>query len=88
MDISIDKSKVVPFKKRDRNIHAYRKLKPTLLGVSIEIVDRYTYLGLTIHKHLSWTPHFNSLKKRISHTSNMISRIINQYTHPTVETGI
>ena len=36
--------------------------------------DQHTYLGVTIHKHLSWTPHITSVVAKASRTLNFLKR--------------
>jgi len=34
--------------------------------------DQHTYLGVTIHKHLSWTPHITGVVAKASRTLNFL----------------
>ena len=36
----------------------------------LNLSDQHTYLGVTIHKHLSWTPHITGIVARASRTLN------------------
>ena len=33
---------------------------------TLNLSDQHTYLGVTIHKHLSWTPHITSVVAKAS----------------------
>ena len=35
-------------------------------GTSVEFVNSFNYLGITIDKHLNWQDHINSIAKKIS----------------------
>ena len=43
-------------------------LKDQILNLS----DQHTYLGVTIHKHLSWTPHITGVVAKASRTLNFL----------------
>ena len=53
-----------------------RPLPLHLFGFEIKLVDTYVYLGLTLHKTLSWMPHVNEIIRRATPTSHQISRVI------------
>ena len=38
----------------------------------LNLSDQHTYLGVTIHKHLSWTPHITGVVAKASRTLNFL----------------
>jgi hypothetical protein len=40
-------------------------------------VDRYKYLGVTLHHHLQWTPHVLNVIKKANQASALVCRLIN-----------
>jgi len=40
----------------------------------INLSDQHTYLGVSIHKHLSWTPHITGVVAKASKTLNFLKR--------------
>ena len=42
---------------------------PTLFidNVNIDCVDEFNFLGIIIHKHLTWNSHANMIASKISH---------------------
>jgi Reverse transcriptase (RNA-dependent DNA polymerase)/Endonuclease-reverse transcriptase len=54
---------------------AWRSFSLTLSGFVIAIVDTYTYLGVILHRRLSWTPHIKELIRKSLKTSYHIARL-------------
>ena len=40
----------------------------------LQAIYKETYLGVTIHKHLSWTPHITSIVAKTTRTLNFLKR--------------
>ena len=43
----------------------------------IEVVDKFTYLGIVLDRHLSWTEHIKALASKISQTTGILNRLKN-----------
>ena len=50
-------------------------------GTSIEFVNSFNYLGITIDKHLSWQGHINSITNKISKYIGIINKL-KKYVSP------
>jgi hypothetical protein len=68
--------------------YAYRSLPqvwslfvPTLTGFTIKAVDTYKYLGLMLHKQLSWESHIKQLIHSATPTSYHIARLATYHIH-------
>ena len=53
----------------------WRAFKLTLSYFTITIVSTYTYLGLVLHKRLSWDPHIKEMIRKATATCYHISRL-------------
>ena len=55
----------------------------------LNIIDQHPYLGVTIHKSMSWASHINTIVLKASRTSNFIKRIfiIIRYSKEVKETA-
>ena len=42
----------------------------------LNLSDQHTYLGVTIHKHLSWTPHITGFVAKASRTPNFLKHYL------------
>jgi hypothetical protein len=68
--------------------YAYRSLPevwnlfvPTLTGFNIKVVDTYKYLGLLLHKQLSWKAHVKQIIHNATQTSHHIARLATYHVH-------
>ena len=60
-------------------IHCTRSLTPLthdyiLNNYTINISDQHTYLGVIIHKSLSWSPHISNIITKATRTLNFLKR--------------
>ena len=69
--MNIQKSKLKLFGKSNLFI----SLKMLLLGVSIERVEKFKYLGVSFDPQLSWNEHENDLSSIVSKRIGVISRV-------------
>jgi len=44
-------------------------------GVPLENVDNFTYLGITLNKHLSWKPHAEKIANKISKVNGILAKL-------------
>jgi len=82
MTISADptKSAVVIFRRSKHIPLSATATNPYALGTDpLQIVPHYKYLGLILDSTLSWQPHFHALKKKIEHSSYLLSRVIDPH---------
>ena len=72
LSLNIVKSKFVMF-------HMPQKKIPDLLlkieNVALERVKTFNFLGITLHEHLKWDTHINSISNKISRVIGTINRL-------------
>ena len=82
------KDHVFGIQNTDDYLFAYRSLPevwnlfvPTLTGFSIKVVNTYKYLGLLLHKQLSWEAHVKQIIHNATQTSHHIARLATYHVH-------
>lgn len=73
---------IISCNKTERNLKLNLKIK----NQEIEQVNNYKYLGLTIQNDLKWDIHINSIKRKISAMSGIISRLGSKLDSRTLKT--
>lgn len=73
LQISPAKSASLIFSKQRSHLHPLTPL--TLNGEPIPVVETFKYLGLTLDRRLTFTPHFNDLIQRCSRRLNILKCI-------------
>ena len=72
LSLNIAKSKFVM-------LHMPQKKIPDLLlkneNVALERVKTFNFLGITLHEHLKWDTHINSISNKISRVIDTINRL-------------
>jgi hypothetical protein len=66
-----------------------KRITPPTLKIEntlIEFVDTFPLLGILINKHLSWSPHQNSVAKKISKTICILNKLKNYLPIETLKT--
>ena len=53
--------------------------KLTIDGTSIEFVNSFNYLGITIDKYLNWQDHINSIANKIYKYLGILNKLKNMY---------
>ena len=51
-----------------------------LNNCTLNVPDQYTYLGVIIHKLLSWSPHISDIVTKASRTPNFIEHNLSKYS--------
>ena len=51
-----------------------------LNNCTLNVPDQHTYLGVIIHKSLSWSPHISSIVTKASRTLNFIKRNLRKWS--------
>ena len=76
MALHPDKTKFMLITTRQKRQNIVSYFHPlTVQGITIEEVQKHRVLGVTIDNNLSWTPHVNSLCKKISIKTFQLSKI-------------
>ena len=72
LSLNIKKSKFMVFHMPQKKI-----IYPTLFidNVNIDCVDEFNFLGIIIHKHLTWNSHTNMIASKISSTIGVLNKL-------------
>ena len=70
--LNADKTKSMFFFHANKRVH-FPSLE--LDGHSIERVESFNYLGITVNQHLSWTPHVNSISNKITKVTGILTKL-------------
>ena len=60
----------------------------TLLGEPIEWVDTTRYLGVTLDKGLTWSPHIDQVRKKIAQRMGMLGPLLNRNRDLSIRNGV
>jgi len=72
----ISKSTAIIFARAGRRFIQPRPV--TLLGEPIECVDTTRYLGVTLNKGLTWSPHIDQVRKKTAQRIGMLGPLLNR----------
>ena len=73
--INMSKSTTMIFARAGRGLIQPRPV--TLLGEPIEWVDTTRYMGVTLHKGLTWSPHIDQVRKKTAQRMGMPGPLLN-----------
>jgi len=59
-----------------------------LLGEPIEWVDTTRYLGITLDKGLTWSPHIDQVRKKTTQRMGMLGPLLNRKSDVSVRKGV
>ena len=76
LSMNISKTKLMHFR-HCRNIRNNVELEESIGGETIESVDHFKYLGVTVDKHLSFDVHIDKLCGKISSCNCLLKRVRN-----------
>ena len=60
----------------------------TLFGASIEWVETTRYLGVTLDKRLTWSPHIDQVKRKTAQRMGMLGPLLNRRSDLSVRNGV
>ena len=72
----MSKSTAITFARARRRFIQPRPV--TLFGEPIEWVDTTRYLGVTLNRRLSWSPHIDQIRRRTAHRMSMLGPVLNR----------
>ena len=84
--INVTKSTAIIFARAGRRFIQPRPL--TLFGVPIEWVDTTRYLGVTLDKRLTWSPHIDQVRRRTAQRMGMLGPLLNRKSDLSVSNGV
>ena len=72
LSINIDKTKAMTF----HTFHKTVEQPPIKIGnTTIEYVNQFNFLGIIIDKHLTWTPHINHIRNKLSKVTGVLNKL-------------
>jgi hypothetical protein len=84
--INVSKSSAIIFARAGRRfIHP---LPVSLFGEPIEWVETTPYLGVTLDKRLTWSPHIVQVRKRTAQRMGMLGPLLNRKSDLSVRNGV
>jgi len=84
--INISKSTAIIFARAGRRFIQPRTV--TLFGEPIQWVDTTRYLGVTLDKRLTWSPHVDQIRKKTAQRMDMLDPLLNRKTDLSVRNGV
>jgi len=78
LSLNVDKTKVMIFHSRQRNMSVFDDLKLELDGIPIKRVKSFNFLGIILNEYLTWTDHISHISQKISPVVALIMRLRNQ----------
>jgi len=84
--INVSKGTAIIFERAGRRFIQPRPV--TLLGEPIEWVDTTRYLGVTLHKGLTWSPHIDQVRKKTAQRMGMLCPLLNRKSDLSVRNGV
>jgi len=82
----VSKSTAIIFARARRRFIQPRPV--TLLGEPIEWVDTTRYLGVTLDKGLTWSPHIDQVRKKTAQRMSMQGPLLNRKSALSVRNGV
>lgn len=83
LSMNIKKTKIMIIKS-DTNKTQNTNIKITIKNETLEQVDSYRYLGITIQNNLKWDKHINIIKRKIIAMSGVVYRLGNRLNNQTL----
>jgi len=59
-----------------------------LFGEAIQWVETISYLGVTLNKRLTWSPHIDQVRKKTAHMMGMMGPLLNRKSYLSMRTGV
>ena len=84
--INVSKSSAIIFARAGRNFIKPRPV--TLFGEPIQWVETTRYLGVTIDKRLTWSPHIDQIRKKTAQRMGMLGPVLNRKSDLSVRNGL
>jgi len=84
--INVSKRTAIIFARAGRRFIQPRPV--TLFGEPIVWVDTTRYLGVTLDKGLTWSPHINQVRKKTAHRMGMLCTLLNRKSDLSVRNGV
>jgi len=84
--INFSKSSAIIFPRAGRRFIQPRSM--TLYGDPINWVDTIRYLGVTLGKRLSWSPHIEQVSRRTAQRMGLLSSLLNRRSDLTIRKGV
>ena len=78
LSLNIEKTKLMIFHSRQRNMTLFDDLKFILNGIPIKRVKSFNFLGIILNEHLTWTDHTAHISQKIVPVIALIMRLKNQ----------
>jgi len=82
----VSKSTAIIFARAGRRFIQPRPV--TLLGEPIEWFDTIRYLGLTLDKGLTWSPHIDQVRKKTAQRMGMLGPVLNSKSDLSIRNGV
>jgi hypothetical protein len=84
--INVSKSTAIIFARAGRRFNQPTPVR--LFGEPIEWVDSTRYLGVTLDTRLTWSPHFDQVRKRTAQRMGMLGPLLNRKSNHSVRNGV
>jgi hypothetical protein len=84
--INVSKSTAVLFAKTMRCIQRPRPVQ--LFGEPIKLVDTARYLGVTLHRRLTWSSHVNQVGRKAAQSLGVLGPLLNRRTGLSIKNGV
>ena len=84
--INVSKSSAMIFERAGRRFIQPRPLK--LFGDPIQWVETTRYLGITLDKRLTWSPHIVQVRKKTAQRMGMLGSLLNRKSDLSVRNGV
>ena len=72
LSLNVQKSKYMTFHKSQKNV---TPLNLSIDDIPIDSVDEFNYLGIILHKRLTWKNHINMVTNKIAKVSGILNRL-------------
>jgi hypothetical protein len=84
--INVSKSSAIIFRRATRRFIHPRPV--TLFGQPIEWVDTARYLGVTLDKRLTWSPHIQEVGRRTAQRMGLLGPVLNRRSALSIRNGV
>ena len=72
LSLNVQKTKYMTFHKSQKNV---TPLNLSIDDIPIDSVDEFNYLGIILHKRLTWKNHINMVTNKIAKVSSILNRL-------------
>ena len=86
VSIYVSKSSVIIFARAGRRF--IQPLSVTLFGEPIKWVDTTRYLGVTLDKRLTWSPHIDQVSRRTAQRVGLLGPLLNRKSDLSIRNGV